>query len=272
MKTIKLASGHEMPVFGLGTWQLTGDKCKEAVKKAIELGYNHIDTAWIYGNQEEIGEALKEANVDRSKLFITSKVWKDNLDYKGVLSQCKETLDQLQLDYLDLYLIHWPNPSMDLEETFRAFNELVEEGKVKSVGVSNFNSALTKEAQELSEVPVSVNQVEFHPYLNQKNLLKFCKKNNVVVTSYSPLARGKILQDNVLKNIADENNKTISQVALRWMLQKDMIVIPKASSEDHIKENMDVFDWKLSDENMEKIDDISEKHRVVDVGGVDFDD
>ena len=161
---------------------------------------------------------------------------------------------------------------MDLEETFRAFNELVEEGKVKSVGVSNFNSALTKEAQELSEVPVSVNQVEFHPYLNQKNLLKFCKKNNVVVTSYSPLARGKILQDNVLKNIADENNKTISQVALRWMLQKDMIVIPKASSEDHIKENMDVFDWKLSDENMEKIDDISEKHRVVDVGGVDFDD
>ena len=149
MDTIKLISGHEIPVLGLGTWQLQGIKCKEAVKTALKLGYNHIDTAWIYDNQKEIGLALQESKIPRKKLFITSKVWRDELRYKDVLSQCDENLKQLQTDYLDLYLIHWPNAGIPMEETFRALHELLKKGKVKSIGVSNFTINHLKEAKKI---------------------------------------------------------------------------------------------------------------------------
>ena len=238
MQTVKLSSGYEMPILGLGTWQLTGKKCKEAVKKAIELGYRHIDTAWIYENQEEIGDAIKESKIKREKLFVTSKVWTDNLKYNEVLEQCDETLSQLKLNYLDLYLIHWPNRDVPLEETFRALKRLVNDKKVRSIGISNFNIGRVKEAKEKSEIPVSVNQVKYHPYLNQESLLEECRKNKIALTAYSPLARGKIANDKTLKDIAEKHNKTVSQISLRWLLQKNIIVIPKASSEKHLRENM----------------------------------
>ncbi len=272
MQTIKLISGYEIPVLGLGTWQLTGKKCKESVKKAIELGYRHIDTAWIYDNQEEVGEGIKESGIKREKLFVTSKVWTDNLKYNEVLKQCEETLNQLKLNYLDLYLIHWPNKNIPLEETFRAFKELTEKGKVKSIGISNFNIERVREAKEKSKIPISINQVEYHPYLNQETLLEECKKNKITLTAYSPLARGKIFDDPILIKIATETDKKPGQVALRWLIQKGIIVIPKASSETHLKENMEIFDFKLSKEQMEDIDDIQIRRRLVNPAFSEFED
>ncbi len=263
MQTIKLSSGYEMPILGLGTWQLTGKKCRAAVKKAIELGYTHIDTAWIYDNQEEIGEGIEDSKVKREKLFITSKVWTENLRYKDVLEQCEETLTQLGLGYLDLYLIHWPNKEIPLEETFRAFKKLVEEKKVKSIGISNFNIERVKEAKTKSKVPISINQVEYHPYLSQESLLKTCKENKIALTAYSPLARGKILDDPILIKVASEVDKNPGQVALRWLIQKEIIVIPKASSENHLKENMEIFDFELDKEQMSEINHIQIRKRLV---------
>ncbi len=271
MQTIKLSSGYEIPILGLGTWQLTGRKCKEAVNEAIELGYRHIDTAWIYDNQEEVGAGIEDSKVKREKLFITSKVWTENLRYEDVLEQCEETLTQLGLNYLDLYLIHWPNKNIPLEETFRAFKRLIAEKKVKSIGVSNFNISRVKEAKAKSEIPISVNQVEYHPYLNQENLLEECKRNKIALTAYSPLARGKILDDPILIKIANEVDKNPGQVALRWLIQKGIIVIPKASSENHLRENMEIFDFKLSNQQMDEIEGIQIKKRLVNPKFSEFD-
>jgi len=270
MQTIKLKSGYEMPILGLGTWQLKGNKCRETVKKAIELGYRHIDTAWIYDNQEEVGRGIKESKIKREKLFVTSKVWTDNLRYDDVLEQCEETLSQLELDYLDLYLIHWPNKEFPLEETFRAFKKLVDIKKVRSIGISNFNIERVKEAVKKSSLPVSVNQVEYHPYLNQESLLKVCKENKIILTAYSPLARGEILDDPILIKIANEVDKKTNQVALRWLIQKGIIVIPKASSEEHIKENMEIFNFSLNEEQMEEINGIQVRKRLVNPGFSEF--
>jgi len=272
MQTIKLSSGYEIPVLGLGTWQLKGDICRRAVKNAIELGYRHIDTAWIYDNQDDVGEGIKKSGAERGKLFITSKVWTDNLRYDDVLEQCDETLQQLQLSYLDLYLIHWPDKDVDLKETFSAFKKLVDDKKVRSIGVSNFNIARIKEAKMKSEIPISVNQVEYHPYLNQEKLLKTCKENKIIVTAYSPLARGKILDDPILTKIANEVDKKSGQISLRWLIQKGLVVIPKASSEEHIKENMEIFDFKLSERQMDEINGIQIKRRLVNPGFSEFED
>lgn len=270
MRSIKLASGYEMPVLGIGTWRLTGERCEEAVKKALELGYRHVDTAALYSNHKEVGKAIKGLN--RKKLFITTKVHADNLNYGDVLRECDKALKELQIDYIDLYLIHWPNPDIPIEETLKAFKKLVDDKKVRSIGISNFTIKRMEEAIKKSRIPISVNQVEYHPYLNQEKLLEACKKNNVVLTAYCPLARGEILNDGLLKKMAERYNKTIPQVTLTWLLQKGAIVIPKASSESHIKEDMDIFDWKLSEEDMRKIDDISKNERIVDPGFVNFDD
>jgi len=270
--TIKLNSGNKMPVLGLGTWQMQGNRCKEAVKTAIEMGYTHIDTAWIYENQKEIGQALKEINANRTKLFITSKVWRTALSYDDLLAQCEETLKDLRTSYLDLYLVHWPNPEVPIKDTMRALKKLNDDGKVKNVGVSNFNIRLLKEALRNTRVPISVNQVEYHAHLNQENLLKFCMDNDIVVTAYSPLARGSLLKDQVISSIAKKHKKTNSQVALRWLLQKGLVVIPKASSGEHIKANMDIFNWSLGEEDMGKINSIGKKERLIDPGFADFDD
>jgi len=269
---IKLRDGNKIPVLGLGTWKLNGEKCIFAVKKAIELGYVHIDTAERYGNQPEISEAIKD--FDRSKLFLTSKVWHSNLRYDDVLEACEKTLKELNIDYIDLYLIHWPNSSIPLEGTFKAFKELITDGKVKSVGVSNFTTNHLKDAlkiAEAAEVPITVNQVEFHPGLYQKDLLEFCRKNNIVVTAYSPLGSGALLQDKVIEEIANRYGKSLAQICLKWLLEKNLVVIPKASSEHHLKDNMEIFDWNLSKEDIEKIDLLGKSDRFVDPNFSEFD-
>jgi diketogulonate reductase-like aldo/keto reductase len=263
MHKITLPSGHKMPVLGLGTWQATGDEAKQAVKRAIELGYRAIDTAWIYQNQKEIGEALKEISIPREELFITSKLWNDMHTYDDVIASCKETLQQLQLEYLDLFLIHWPVPSVPIEETMRALKTLVDEGLVKSVGVSNFSIKNLRDALAVSDVKISMNQVEFHPGLYQKDLLEFCNKSNIAVTGYCPIAKGKNFDDPSLKSVAEKHNKTPAQVSLRWLIQHGIFVIPKSVSEEHLKENMET-DFELDAEDMDKIDSMPAMDRICD--------
>ena len=257
----KLKSSHKIPVVGLGTWELTGRTCFQAVKKAIELGYRHIDTAEIYGNQKEIGAAIK--GFDREKLFITSKVWRSNLHYNDVLKACTLTLKELGIEYLDLYLVHWPNSSVPIEETISAMEHVYKEGKIRSFGVSNFNIPHLKEALKHAKLPISLNQVEFHPYLYQKELLEFCKKNDIAVTAYSPLARGTILKNPVMVDMANRFGKQTSQIALKWLLQKGLVVIPKASSEEHLKGNLNLFGWELSEEDIMQIGGLNKNYRIV---------
>ena len=272
MQSINLSTSQPMPILGLGTFDLRGQGCIEAIKTAHGLGYTHFDTAAMYANHEQIGHALQEANVNRADLFITSKVSRNDLRYDDVLSECNKALRQLQMDYLDLYLIHWPNNNIPLTETFRAFEKLVADDKVKNIGVSNFTVARLKRAMAAADLPITVNQVEYHPYLNQEALLNFCQRNRIALTAYSPIAKGRVMTDSVLQEIGDVHSKTPVQVTLRWLIQKEIIAIPKASSEAHMVSNMDIFDWSLSEDEMQGINAIPERTRLIDPGWADFDE
>ncbi len=272
MEFVKLNNGTLMPCIGLGTWQLNGSRCIEIVKKALEFGYRHIDTAEIYMNELEIGRAIK--NFDRKKLFITSKVWIENLTYYGVLASCEQSLSRLETGYLDQYLIHWPNKSADMNEAIKAFKALYDSGKIRSFGVSNFSINNLKETIKIAntlKIPVSANQVEFHPFLYQKELLDFCNKNSIIVTAYSPLARGNIDSYPILNEIAKKYNKTSSQISLRWLLEKNIVVIPKSSSELHLKENLDL-NFRLDKKDIHRIDNIKKQVRLVNPLFAEFDD
>ena len=258
MESLPLLSGDTMPVVGLGTYPLKGEPCKQVVKQALDLGYTHFDTAWIYGNQREIGEALREADVDRSKLFITTKVGKDYLQYDVAVKQADENLQLLQMDYVDLLLVHWPPDDVPMKETIDAFNAIQGAGKARSIGVSNFSVGQMEVACSVSNAPISVNQIKYHPGYEIRDVLHWCLEHDVVVTAYSPLGKKNILQDPVLTTVARSHNRTPAHVALRWLVQKGMNVIPKASSERHLRANLDVFDWTLSDNEMAAIDGMAD--------------
>jgi len=259
--SIKLSQGNKMPLLGLGTWQLTGPKCTAAVQKAIELGYNHIDTAQVYTNQPEVGKGI--SSFERSKIFITSKIWNTDLAADAVPKACDRILQELNTDYVDLLLVHWPNRHTPVAETLGAMQKLVEAGKARSLGVSNFTIYHLKEALESNAAKISVNQVEFHPLLYQKELFEFCSQNSIAITAYSPLARQSALQHRAIKAVAESNGKTPAQACLRWMVQKGIVVIPKASSEAHIKENMGIFGWQLSPADEKAIDAINRNKRLI---------
>jgi diketogulonate reductase-like aldo/keto reductase len=266
-KKISLNDGQAIPCIGVGTWQLTGSTCRQVIEEALALGYCHVDTALMYENQTQIGPALKRC--PREQLFVTSKLFED-LRHKAVIEGCDRCLKELGLDDLNLLLIHWPNRSIPLDETVEAFMKLKEAGKIRSFGVSNFTIHHLQDLLDIRVVPV-VNQVEFHPYLNQKELLDFCQKHRIVVTAYSPLARGEVEKDSVLQAIGKTHGKKASQVALRWLLQKGMVAIPKTSHRDRLLQNGDIFDFTLSQAEMERIDGLDQKHRLVSATFSDFD-
>ena len=247
----------DVPALGLGTYQLRGEACVEAVGRALELGYRHVDTAEYYRNQPEVGEAVAESDVDRDELFLTTKVWRTNLTHDGVLRSADESLRKLGVDYVDLLLIHWPSRSVPTEETIRAMNRLQEDGSVRHVGVSNFSVGQLREAMAASETPILTDQVQYHPYQDRGDLLEFCIENDVLLTAYSPLAKGRIAADDTLREIGTRYDKTAAQVALRWLVQQDHVAaIPKASSEAHLRDNLAIFDFELSNDEMERVFDL----------------
>ena len=259
---ITLASGHAIPQLGLGTWQLRGDQCKAVVKEALELGYTHLDSAWRYRNQDAIGQALKEVGADRGRLFITSKVYDPDLENEVTQEQVEEILRDLQTDYVDLLLIHRSAPGVPFERTLATLEKCHAAGQVRSIGISNFSIEQTDRARASVNLPICTNQVEYHLRNNREKLRRHCHALDVVLTAHRPLARGDLAQDRVLAQVAEGHGKTAAQVALKWLLQKDMIVIPKASSTAHLRDNLDLFGWQLGEEEMAGLDGV----------GVDSDD
>ncbi len=251
------AGGACIPKLGLGTWQNTGRNCTESVRTALELGYRHVDTAQMYGNEAEVGEGIAAADVDREDLFLTTKVSRSNLRRGDVIESVHESLDRLGVDYVDLLLIHWPHPRVPVAETLGAMAELREEDLVEHLGVSNFTRSQLREAMDAVDAPIVADQVLYHPYKDQSALREFCAEQSVALTAYSPLARGAVLDDDVLARMGRRYDKSAAQVALRWLLQQEGVVaIPKASSREHVEANLDVFDFSLTDEEMARIHDL----------------
>ena len=264
MKNIALYNGILMPEIGFGTWKApTGKVTVEAVKAAIECGYTHIDCAAIYGNEKEVGLGIKESNVDRKNLFITSKLWNDVRGYQETIDAFNQTLSDLQLDYLDLYLIHWPRPVKYHDnyiekniESWKAMEDLYKQGKIKAIGVSNFKVHHMEEIMKNCEIKPMVNQIEFHPSCLEKEIREFCKKENIIVTGYSPLANGKVFECKELVEFSEKYGVSIAQLCIRYALQHNVIPLVKSVTKERIKANLNV-NFVISDEDMEKIDKIT---------------
>ena len=267
-----LPSGDELPMIGLGTWNIGGETVKESVRVALDAGYTHIDTAEGYRNESEIGEALAAADVDRDDVFLTSKVLSKNLGYESVLESCHASLEKLGTDYLDLFLIHWPNPAISLRETLSAMRRLHEEGAVRNVGVSNFSAYQLSAALHITEVPIAVNQIEYHPWLQRPDIVDYSQENDVVVEAAAPLARTEILADDTVQELADEYDRSPAQVALRWAVENDVVVLPKSSSAEHIRDNFGLFDWELSAADHRRLDEADRDQPVYDTPARDWTD
>lgn len=256
---------NEMPMLGLGTWENTeDDRCADSVKEALEMGYRHIDTAQAYGNEEQVGEGIAAADVDREDIFLATKVWIDHLDHDGVVETTKESLDKLGVDKVDLLYVHWPSRTYDAEETLGAFNELVEEGLVDRIGISNFQPEQMEEAVEVSDAPIFANQVELHPLLPQEEIRAKAEELDIEVVAYSPLARGEVFDNDVIQEVADDYDASAAQVSLAWLREKGVTAIPKATSTEHIRDNWESLAVDLDDEDVEKLDAIDETDRRVD--------
>lgn len=264
--TTTLHNGVKMPWFGLGVFKVEeGPELVNAVKAAIKHGYRSIDTAAIYQNEEGVGqgirEGLEEAGITREEIFVTSKVWNADLGYESTLAAYEKSLTKLGLEYLDLYLIHWPVEGK-YKEAWRALETLYKEGKVKAIGVSNFQVHHLEDVIEAGDVKPMVNQVECHPRLTQKELQAFCKEQSIQLEAWSPLMQGELLDNETLQGIATKHGKSVAQVILRWDLQNGIVTIPKSTKEHRIVENSSVFDFELTDEEMTKIDGLNQNHRV----------
>ncbi|PEX22037.1 aldo/keto reductase [Bacillus cereus] len=264
-KTV-LNNGVEMPWFGLGVFKVEdGPELVEAVKSAIKAGYRSIDTAAIYGNEKAVGEGIragiKEAGISREDLFITSKVWNSDQGYETTFAAYEESLKKLELDYLDLYLVHWPVEGK-YKDTWRALETLYKEKRVRAIGVSNFQIHHLQDVMKDAEIKPMINQVEYHPRLTQKELQAFCKEQGIQMEAWSPLMQGQLLDNEKLQEIAEKHGKTTAQVILRWDLQNGVITIPKSTKEHRIIANADIFNFELTKEDMEKIDALNQNHRV----------
>nr|WP_223636230.1 aldo/keto reductase [Planococcus sp. 4-30] len=264
--TTTLHNGVKMPWFGLGVFKVSeGAEVIDAVRTAIANGYRSIDTAAAYGNEEGVGqgirEGLKEAGISREELFITSKVWNSDLGYESTLAAYETSLKKLGLDYLDLYLIHWPVEGK-YKEAWRALETLYKDGRVKAIGVSNFHIHHLEELMRETEIVPMVDQVEYHPHLTQTDLHEFCKTHDIQLEAWSPLMQGKLLDHPLLVEIAAKTEKTVAQVILRWDLQNGVVTIPKSIKEARIIQNSQIFDFELTEDDMERISALNENQRV----------
>jgi diketogulonate reductase-like aldo/keto reductase len=242
-----------MPALGFGTWQLENGAATPLVEKALEVGYRHIDTAQIYGNERDVGAALKASGVKRDEIFLTTKVWIDKFHDGDLQRSAEKSLERLGVDHVDLLLLHWPKPEVPLAETLKALNEVQSRGLTRAIGLSNFPSVLLEEAAKLSEAPIANDQVEYHPYLSIKTLKAKADALGVSITAWSPLAQGKVAQDPVLVEIGAAHSKTPGQVTLRWIIQQGIIAIPRTKNPARIEENFDILDFALSDDEMVRI-------------------
>ncbi|MEK4042874.1 aldo/keto reductase [Paenibacillus sp. FSL H8-0048] len=257
----KLANGVEMPWFGLGVFKVQeGQEVIDSVKAAIKAGYRSIDTASVYGNEEGVGQAIRESGVAREELFITTKVWNTEQGYDSTLAAFDQSLSKLGLDYADLYLVHWPIRAK-YKDTWRAIEKLYADGKVRAIGVSNFQIDHLEDLLTVAKVKPMVNQVELHPLLNQQELREYCKAQGIQIEAWAPLAQGHLLDNEVLAEIAAHHNKTLPQVILRWDLQNGIVTIPKSVKEERIIANADIFDFELSEEESSRINGLNRDQR-----------
>lgn len=268
METVQFYNGRTMPKIGLGTYRVKdSDECRESVKHAIEQGYRSIDTAMIYGNEETVGQGIKEGlkstGLSREDLFITSKLWLTDFGRQNVEEAYRQSVEKLGLDYLDLYLMHWPGTNEAVMiDSWRGMEDLYKQNQVKNIGVSNFTPEHFEALLAQVSIKPVINQVEFHPYLKQNKLRKYLEAQNIIMESWSPLMNSQILHDDVINEVANEVGKTPAQVVIRWNIQHDVVVIPKSVTPHRIEENLDVWNFELSDNQMERIDQLNQDKRI----------
>lgn len=265
-----LSNGVEIPQLGFGVFQIPPEETKDVVKKAIEVGYRHFDTAQAYFNEAEIGEAIKESGIAREELFITTKVWVSSYGYEETKKAFQESLDKLQTDYIDLYLLH--QCIGDVYSTWKAVEDLYKEGKIKAIGVCNFTPGRFTDLSLHAEIPPMVNQIEVNPFYQQEGTVEFHNEFDAVVEAWGPLAEGKddIFNNPLLSEIGSKYEKSVAQVILRWLIQRDIVVFPKSIKESRMIENADVFDFELTDEDMEKIKELETGVPIVEVDNPEF--
>lgn len=256
-----LSNGKEIPEIGFGTWHIKDEEqIMESITSALDAGYTHIDTASKYGNEEEIGNTLKRYNVNREDIFITSKLWNTDKGYENTKKAFNETLKKIKTDYLDLYLIHWAKTDNEWEnlnrETWKAFEELYEKNKIRSIGVSNFDVEALESLIQNSKITPMVNQIEFHPGWMQNEIVEYCNKHNILIEAWSPIGSGRMLDNPDLINIAKKYNKSVAQLCIRWCIQNNVIPLPKSVTKERIIENIDVYDFQISLEDMEFINNM----------------
>jgi 2,5-diketo-D-gluconate reductase B len=265
MTPVVEAKGARIPLAGLGTWDLRGRTCARVVEQALRLGYRHIDTAEMYDNEREVGEGLRASGVPRNEVFVTTKVWPSHFAPRELLRAAKDSLAKLRMSEIDLLLLHWPNPQVPLSETLGALCQVKEGGLARHIGVSNFNIALIEKATSLATAPLVCNQFEMHPFLDQSKLVAACRAKGMAVVAYSPIARGNAKNDAVLARIGKVHGKTAAQVCLRYLVQQDVVVIPRTSKIERLEENLSIFDFALTEAEMSEIAGLARRGgRIVD--------
>ncbi len=257
---IRTAGQANIPVLGLGTWQSTGQDCIDVVSQGLKMGYEHIDTAQAYDNEVEVGKGIKQSGVARDTFFLTTKIFPDDMKFEPekLIAAAKRSLENLDTDYVDLLLLHWPDDRVPLSQTIPALCELQKQGLTRNIGVSNFNIANIIEAEKYADVPIVVNQVEFHPFIKQNTLQTFLNNHHILLEAYSPLARGDVFDNDIIKEIAHNHKVTPAQISLAWILSDKLrIAIPKTANPDHLQGNLDAINVQLSSDEIEKISSLA---------------
>jgi len=263
MKKIISKFDISIPSLGLGTWELRGRKCRKVVRKSLELGYRHIDTAAMYENESEVGSGIVDSGVDRKEIFLTTKINTIEVNNEGIVDAFHKSLSDLKTDYVDLLLIHWPAFSTNLGDMLEIMYGIKESKKARAIGVSNFNTTLLNECTRLGFEDIYCNQVEYHPFLSQEILLRKMNEMGVIPVAYCPLCRGDVTKDSVIIELSKKYNKTPSQVTLRWIIQQNAVVIPKSAKKRRLKENIDIYDFEIDNQDMDRIHSLARGQRLV---------